>query len=118
MDRGAGLATVRVVAKSQTQLREGQALARGPRAFDGRASTVAEDTQLPGLSHQIGAWKTRIYNTPEGFPGGSVVKNHPPAKSGEASSTPGLGRPNVAEQLSLCITATGPGLMEPGSRSY
>ena len=30
--------------QSQTRLREGQALARGPRAFDGRASTVAEWT--------------------------------------------------------------------------
>ena len=46
--------------QSQTQLRKGQALARGPRAFDGRASTVAEDSWLPGLSHQIGAWKTSL----------------------------------------------------------
>ena len=49
-------------AKSQT-LREGQALARDPRAFDGRASTVAEDSWLPGLSHQIGAWKTSLKYT-------------------------------------------------------
>ena len=44
--------------QSQTQLRKGQALARGPRAFDGRASTVAEDSWLPGLSYQMEAWKT------------------------------------------------------------
>ena len=115
MDRGASRAIVRLITKSQTRLREGQALARGPRAFDGRASTVAEASQLPGLSHQTGAWKTRIQNTPEGFPASSVVKNHPGAKAGVASSTPGLGRPNVAEQLSLCVTATGPGPWSPGA---
>ena len=38
MERGAWWA------KSQTRLREGQALARGPRALDGRASTVGERT--------------------------------------------------------------------------
>jgi len=54
MDRGAWQA------KSQIRLREGQVLARGPRAFDGRASTVAEDSRLPGLSHQIGVWKTSL----------------------------------------------------------
>ena len=44
-----------------------------------------------------------------------MVKNRPPAKAGDASSTPGLGRPHVAEQLSPCITATGPGLSSPGA---
>ena len=44
-----------------------------------------------------------------------MVKNRPPAKAGDVSSTPGLGRPHVAEQLSPCITATGPGLSSPGS---
>ena len=54
MDRGAWWA------ESQTRLRAGQALAGGPRALDGRASTVPEDSWLPGLSHQIGAWKTSL----------------------------------------------------------
>ena len=54
MDRGAWQA------KSQTRLRAGQALAGGPRALDGRDSTVAEDSRLPGLSHQIGVWKTSL----------------------------------------------------------
>ena len=40
-------------AKSQRRLREEQARPEGPRAFDGRAWTVAEDSQLSGLSHQI-----------------------------------------------------------------
>ena len=44
--------------QSQTRLRKGQALARGPRDFDGRASTVAEDSRLPGLSYQIEVRKT------------------------------------------------------------
>ena len=44
-----------------------------------------------------------------------MVKNRPPAKAGDASSTPGLGRPHVAEQLSPCITAAGPGLSSPGA---
>ena len=44
-----------------------------------------------------------------------MVKNRPPAKAGDASSTPGLGRPHVAEQLSPCITATGPGLWSLGA---
>ena len=52
MDRGAWQA------KSQTRLREGQALPGGPRAFDGRASSVAEDSRLPGLSYQIEVRKT------------------------------------------------------------
>ena len=60
MDRGPWQATVLRVAKSWTRLREEQTLAGGPRAFDGGAKTVAEDSQLPGHSHQIGVWKTRI----------------------------------------------------------
>ena len=35
--------------KSWTPLRQQEALARGPRAFDGRARTVAEGSRLPGL---------------------------------------------------------------------
>ena len=49
MDRGASWATVHGVTKSWTRLREQQVLVRGPRAFDGRARTVAEDSQCPGL---------------------------------------------------------------------
>ena len=60
MDRGPWQATVLRVAKSQTRLKEEQTLAAGHRAFNGGAKTMAEDSQLPGLSHQIGAWKTKI----------------------------------------------------------
>ena len=55
MDRGAWRATVHGVTKSQTRPREGDSprkavvLARGPRASDGRATTVAENSQFPGL---------------------------------------------------------------------
>ena len=62
MDTEAWWATVHGVAKSQTWLRQQpvilrgensprkfEVLARGPTAFNGRARTMAEDSQLPGL---------------------------------------------------------------------
>ena len=48
----------------------------------------------PGLSHQVHVWKTRIKTMPEGFPGGSVVKN-PPASAGHAGVIPAMGRSHM-----------------------
>ena len=48
----------------------------------------------PGLSPQVHVWKTRIKNMPEGFPGGSVVKN-PPASAGHTGVIPAMGRSHM-----------------------
>ena len=60
----------------------------------------------PGLSHQVHVWKTRIKNMPEGFPGGSVVKN-PLASPGDADVIPAMGTVATRE----------PGVPESGCRS-
>ena len=62
----------------------------------------------PGLSHQVHVWKTRIKNMPEGFPGGSVVKN-PLASPGDADVIPAMGRSAKIHMLwSPCATTTEP----------
>ena len=59
----------------------------------------------PGLSHQVHVWKTRIKNMPEGFPGGSVVKN-PLASAGDADVIPAMGRSHML--WCPCATTTEP----------
>ena len=59
----------------------------------------------PSLSHEVHVWKTRIKNMPEGFPGGSMVKN-PLVSAGEASVIPAMGRSHML--WSPCATTAKP----------
>ena len=86
--------------------RKVEALAKGPRAFDGTARTVAEDSQLPGLlipasftRYMCGKLESKI------CPGGSVVKT-PPASAGDAGVIPGMGRSHML--WSPCATTAEP----------
>ena len=86
--------------------RKVEALAKGPRAFDGTARTVAEDSQLPGLlipasftRYMCGKLESKI------CPGGSVVKT-PPASAGDAGVIPGVGRSHML--WSPCATTAEP----------
>ena len=59
----------------------------------------------PGLSHPVHVWKTRIKNMPEGFSGGSVVKNLL-ASDGDAGVIPAMGRSHMLR--SPCATTAEP----------
>ena len=102
-------------AKSQTRLSEGQVLARGPRAFDGRASTVAEDSWLPGLSHQIGAWKTSLKYS-WGLSWRLSGKESPPCQSRGCEFHPWSGKTTRGRAAEPMHHSHWAGALEPGIR--
>ena len=52
---------------------------------------LTENQVLPPSPHSGSLWNKKA---PQGFPGGTVVKN-PPANAGDTGSSPGPGRPHV-----------------------